>query len=92
MRFCIIFIRYLKLLHKCQELLAAEKMPTLALALLTYEALVVMWKELARVIPKLSHYIHLGIAKIMEYISKGRQSCIYALAMSEQTYFTIFLD
>lgn len=73
----------LEIPHKCQELLAAEKTPTLALALPTYEALVVMWKELAKEIPELSHYIGLGIAKIMEYVSKGRRSRIYALAMSE---------
>jgi hypothetical protein len=60
-----------------------EKTPTLALALPTYEALVVMWKELAKVIPELSHYVGLGIAKIMEYVAKGRRSRIYALAMSE---------
>jgi hypothetical protein len=73
----------LEIPHKCQELLAAERMPPLALALPIYEALVVAWKELARALPELSHYIGLGIAKIMEYVSKGRQSRIYALAMSE---------
>jgi len=73
----------LEIPHKCQELLTAEKTPTLALALPMYEALVIMWKRLAKVIPELSHYIGLGIAKVMEYVSKGRQSRIYALAMSE---------
>ena len=68
---------------RCQELLAAEKTPTLALALPTYEALVAMWNELAKAMPELSHYIGVGIAKIMEYVSRGRQSRIYALAMSE---------
>ena len=62
--------------------MAAEKTPTLLLALPAYEALVLMWKELAKEIPELSHYIGLGIAKIMEYVSKGRRSHIYALAMS----------
>jgi hypothetical protein len=73
----------LEIPHRCQELLAAEKTPTLALALPTYETLVVLWTHLAAVIPELSHYIRLGIAKIMEYVSKGRRSRIYALAMSE---------
>ena len=72
----------LEIPHKCQELLATEKTPTLSLALPTYEALVSMWKELAKEIPELSHYIGLGISKIMEYVSKGRRSRIYALAMS----------
>jgi hypothetical protein len=72
----------LEIPHKCQELLAAEKTPTLSLALPAYEALVLMWKGLMEEIPELSHYITLGIAKIMEYVSKGRRSRIYALAMS----------
>jgi hypothetical protein len=71
--------------------LAAEKTPTLSLALPAYEALVLMWKELAKEIPELSHYIGLGIAKIMEYVSKGRRSRIYALAMSTTNFFTTLL-
>jgi hypothetical protein len=69
----------LEIPHKCQEPLAAEKTLTLSLALPTYKTLVELWKELAIVIPELSHYIGLGIAKIMEYVSKGRRSRIYAL-------------
>jgi hypothetical protein len=56
----------LEIPHKCQELLAAEKTPTLALALPTYETLLLLWKELAKSIPEFSHYIGLGIAKITE--------------------------
>jgi hypothetical protein len=73
----------LEIPHRCQELLAAEKTPTLAFALPTYETLLLLWEELAKSIPELTHYIGLGIAKIMEYVSKGRRSRIYALAMSE---------
>lgn len=72
----------LEIPHKCQELLSAEKTPTLSLALPAYEALVLLWKGLAKEIPELSHYIDLGVAKLMEYVSKGRRSRIYALAMS----------
>ncbi|KAF8505584.1 hypothetical protein F5888DRAFT_1604559, partial [Russula emetica] len=71
----------LRIPHKCQELLSAEKTPSLSLALPAYEALVLLWKELAKKIPELSYYINLGVAKIMEYVSKGRRSRIYALAM-----------
>ena len=72
----------LEIPHKCQELLSAEKTPSLSLALPAYETLVLLWKGLAKEIPELSHYIDLGVAKIMEYVSKGRRSRIYALAMS----------
>ena len=75
----------LEIPHKCQELLAAEKTPMLLKVLPTYEKLVELWKALALAIPELSHYIGLGVAKIMEYVSKGRCRKIYALAMSEFT-------
>jgi hypothetical protein len=77
----------LEIPHWAQELLAAEKTPTLAMALPIYEKLVELWKSLALAIPEMSHYIGLGVAKIMEYVSKGRRSKIYALAMSEFTYY-----
>jgi hypothetical protein len=65
----------------------AEKTPTLAMALPVYEKLVELWKSLALAIPEMSHYISLSVAKIMEYVSKGRRSKIYALAMGEFTYY-----
>ena len=71
----------LEIPHRCQELLSADKTPTLSLVLPMYEMLVFLWKQLVHVLPKLSHYINLGIAKIMEYVSKGHQSRIYALSM-----------
>jgi hypothetical protein len=72
----------LEIPHRCQELLTAEKTPTLSMALPTYEKLVELWKSLALAIPEMSHYIGLAVVKIMEYVSKGRRSKIYALAMS----------
>jgi hypothetical protein len=74
--------------HMCQELLSAESCPTLSLALPIYEKLVVYWREIIKTIPELSHYINLGIGKIMEYVAMGRRTRVYALAMSE---FIIFL-
>ena len=47
-----------------------------------------LWKELSmETIPELSHYINLGIAKIMEYVSMGRRTRVYALAMSESIFY-----
>jgi hypothetical protein len=73
----------LKAAHRCQELLSSAKCPTLSWALPAYEKLVTNWTELQTAIPELAHYIGLGIGKIMEYVSKGRRSRIYALAMSK---------
>jgi hypothetical protein len=69
--------------HACQQLLAVQKTPTLPLALLVYEKLVTIWTKLMRDISELLHYISLGVTKIQEYVLKGCQSCIYALAMGK---------
>ncbi|KAI0263316.1 hypothetical protein BGY98DRAFT_1103916 [Russula aff. rugulosa BPL654] len=47
-----------------------EKTPTLALVLPTYEALVVMWKELAKVIPELSHYVVINPSIKLKWIEE----------------------
>lgn len=69
--------------HAAQELLSAEKTPTLSMALPAFEMLVVSWLHLQKAIPKLAHYIGVGIAKIQEYSEKGQKSRIYTLAMSK---------
>ncbi|KAF8902744.1 hypothetical protein CPB84DRAFT_1678641, partial [Gymnopilus junonius] len=71
----------LEMLHSTQELLSAEKTPTLSMALPAFEMLVISWLNIQKIIPELGHYIGVSIAKIQEYTRKGRQSCIYALAM-----------
>lgn len=50
--------------HHCQELLAAEQTPTLAMAIPIYKILVVKWKCLVREIPELAHYINLGVGNM----------------------------
>lgn len=67
----------------CQELLSAEKCPTLSLTLPIYEKLVVYWTALSEALPELAHYIKLGVGKIMEYVAMGRRTRVYALAMSK---------
>jgi hypothetical protein len=47
---------------------------------------------ISKEIPELSHYIGLGFAKIMEYVSKGRRSRIYALAMSTASLLATLLS
>ncbi|KAM6491195.1 hypothetical protein JOM56_013435, partial [Amanita muscaria] len=73
----------LQIPHAAQELLSADKTPTLSQAIPAYEALVKAWLNLQQQLPELAHYIGVGIAKIQEYVAKGRTSRIYALAMSK---------
>ncbi len=72
----------LSLPHATQELLSAEKTPTIALAHPAFEVLIDIWLQKQKIIPELSHYIGVRIAKIQEYVQKCRWSRIYALAMS----------
>jgi hypothetical protein len=69
--------------HAAQELLSAEKTPTLSQAIPAYEMVVQAWFDLQKVLPELAHYIGVGIAKIQEYVAKGRTSRVYALAMGK---------
>ncbi|KAH7918269.1 hypothetical protein BV22DRAFT_1024860, partial [Leucogyrophana mollusca] len=64
-----------------QELLSAERTPTLSMALPSYELLMKQWKCLRTTIPELSHYIDIGLDKIDEYTREARKTRIYALAM-----------
>ncbi|KAJ7070551.1 hypothetical protein C8F01DRAFT_1225955 [Mycena amicta] len=63
--------------HAGQELLSAERTPTLSIALPAYELILDSWLKLQNEIPELKHYIGVGIAKIQEYIKLGRKSRIY---------------
>lgn len=69
--------------HAAQELLSAEKTPTLSFALPIYEELVVKLQDLREHMPDrtLKHAIDEGIRKINEYIIKSRKSDVYALAI-----------
>jgi len=68
--------------HAAQELLAAERTPTLSMALPVFETLIQNWLKLQNEIPELSHYIGVGISKLQEYVAHARRNRIYALAMS----------
>jgi len=72
----------LKLPHATQELLSAEKTPTLFFTLPAFKILVDSLLQKQKVIPKLLHFIGVGISKIIKYLRKCRQSQIYALVLS----------
>lgn len=72
----------LEIPHVAQELLSAEKTPTLSMALPAYETLIELWKGQQKKIPELEYFIGIGIAKIEEYVARSRKSRAYALSMS----------
>ncbi|OAX40362.1 hypothetical protein K503DRAFT_844628, partial [Rhizopogon vinicolor AM-OR11-026] len=72
--------------HAAQEHLAAERTPTLSVALPSYELLENKWSKLKQTIWGLSHNIGFGLDKLTEYIHEGRKTRIYALTMSKSSH------
>ncbi|KAF8751055.1 hAT family C-terminal dimerization region [Rhizoctonia solani] len=67
--------------HQAQELLSAEKTPTLSLAFPVYDQLIRSWRQVGAQLGAFEHAIECGIAKIQEYIAKSRSSPIHIVAM-----------
>ncbi|KAF8601189.1 hypothetical protein BDV93DRAFT_446211, partial [Ceratobasidium sp. AG-I] len=66
---------------RAQQLLSAERTPTLALALPVYEKVMELWRDCCRIYPEQALAIEAAIHKIEEYVLKSRKSSIHALAM-----------
>lgn len=75
--------RFLQVLHLVQEIVSAEKTPTLSYVLPLYEQLLVMLKDLAKELPKLSLGINATIRKLEEYFNMSRRTRLYGLAMGK---------
>ncbi|CUA72636.1 hypothetical protein RSOLAG22IIIB_10208 [Rhizoctonia solani] len=67
--------------HSAQELLLAEKTPTLSLAFPVYESVVQAWLDLGPKIPELATAIGAGIGKICEYVNRTKGARVHILAM-----------
>lgn len=75
-------IQVLEGAHAVQQVLSAEKTPTLSNALPEYALLIDYWTSLSHSIPQLSYVMEVGIAKIKEYVDQSRSSKIHVLAMA----------
>ncbi|KAF8594879.1 hypothetical protein BDV93DRAFT_458159, partial [Ceratobasidium sp. AG-I] len=75
-------VSVLSIAHNAQELLSAEKTPTLALAFPVYETVIEAWQQLRLSIPELSFAIGSGIDKLQEYVGRTRQVPVHSLAMA----------
>ncbi|KDQ06613.1 hypothetical protein BOTBODRAFT_91089, partial [Botryobasidium botryosum FD-172 SS1] len=67
--------------HATQQLLSAEKTPTLSVALPAYEVMIDTWKSFIDVFPELAPAIQAGLDKLNEYVQRSRKTKLYALAM-----------
>ncbi|KAJ7120735.1 hypothetical protein C8R43DRAFT_1090881 [Mycena crocata] len=74
--------RFLQIPHIVQEIVSAEKTPTLSIVLPMYEKLILMLKDLAKQLDVLSLGINATIEKLEEYLNMSRRTRMYALAMA----------
>lgn len=75
--------RFLEIFHLVQEIVSAEKTPTLSVVLPLYEKLIVMLNDLAKELGEISHAIKASVEKLEEYLAVSRCTKIYSLAMGE---------
>ncbi|KAJ7667875.1 ribonuclease H-like domain-containing protein [Mycena polygramma] len=73
--------RFLEVFHVVQEIVSAEKTPTLSIVLPMYEKLIIMLNDLAKDLDVISHAIKASVDKLEEYLSLSRRTKIYTLAM-----------
>jgi hypothetical protein len=72
---------FLRVPHIVQEIVSAEKTPTLSIVLPIYEKLIVMLKNIRSQLPEIAHAINASVEKLEEYLAYSRRTKIYALAM-----------
>ncbi|KAG9096989.1 hypothetical protein FS749_007324 [Ceratobasidium sp. UAMH 11750] len=71
----------LSVARRTQDLLSAERTPTLSLALPVYETILELWRDCRHIFPELALAIDGAILKVEEYVLKSRRSPVHVLAM-----------
>jgi hypothetical protein len=91
--------QFLALPHAVQELVSAEKTPTLPVVLPAYEKLLHLFKLMKPRLPNIAHGIDAAIEKLSAYFARTRKTRIYALALRlficfhhDQPLFTFLLS
>ncbi|TFK59451.1 hypothetical protein BDN72DRAFT_746241, partial [Pluteus cervinus] len=72
---------FLDIFHAAQQLVSAEKTPTLSIVIPVYEQLLGMLQNAKRRLPNLAHAIDASHIKLQEYVHKTRSTPMYTLAM-----------
>ncbi|KAJ6608111.1 hypothetical protein B0H10DRAFT_1816493, partial [Mycena sp. CBHHK59/15] len=83
--------QFLQVPHIVQEIISAEKTPTLSIVLPMYEKLILMLKDLAKELNELSLRISTTIQKLKEYLNMSRWTRMYALAMGNGLILLFYL-
>jgi hypothetical protein len=82
--------KFLNVFHTVQQIVSAEKTPTLSIVIPIYEQLISMLTNLKKHIPNLVHAIDASIDKLREYMEKARSTKMYVLAMCKSIFQTVF--
>lgn len=70
-----------KIPHAFQQIVSHEKIPTLCLTLVAFEALILKWKEYKEENPETSTIIQEGLDKLDIYLDDVEETHAYVLAM-----------
>jgi hypothetical protein len=81
--------KFLNVFHTAQQIVSAEKTPTLSIVIPIYEQLISMLTDLKKHIPNLTHAINASIDKLKEYMEKARSTKMYVLAMCKSIFQTV---
>jgi hypothetical protein len=81
--------KFLNVFHTAQQIVLAEKTPTLSIVIPIYERLITMLTDLKKHIPNLAHVINASIDKLREYMEKARSTKMYVLAMCRSNFRTV---
>jgi len=73
--------KFLNVFHTAQQIVSAEKTPTLSIVIPIYEQLISMLTDLKKHLPNLVHAIDASIDKLKEYMEKAQSTKMYVLAM-----------
>ncbi|TEB21112.1 hypothetical protein FA13DRAFT_1643511, partial [Coprinellus micaceus] len=73
--------QFLGLFHVVQELVSAEKTPTLSFVLPMYEKLLTMLDDLKCILPEIASAITSSQTKLRGYLNKARGSPAYTMAI-----------
>lgn len=82
--------KFLQVPHVIQEIVSAEKTPTLSLVVPMYEQLIEMLRDLQIKLPKLAHAIQASISKLEEYMEKTRSTPMHIFAMGRLYIYLTF--
>ena len=83
-------IYYIQVPHAFQEVLGAEKIPTLCYSIPAFASFIDMWEMLVQKHPEWQKYIQPGLDKLEDYKNAVEDTPAYVVAMGITSYFLLY--